>query len=50
METVLIFVINKDDGVHATNDVVTTNNDHLDEEEFVDLFDTFSEFGQLIAD
>ena len=50
METVLIFVINKDDGVHATNDVVTTNNDHLDAEDFGDLFDTFSELGQLIAD
>lgn len=50
METALIFVINNDDGIHATNDVVTTNNDRLDAEDFGDLFDTFSELGKLIAD
>tara|TARA_R100000773_G_scaffold42197_1_gene39265 strand:- start:2426 stop:2575 length:150 start_codon:yes stop_codon:yes gene_type:complete len=49
METVLIFVMNADDGVHASNDVVTTNNDRVTDDDS-DGLPELSELGKLIAD
>ena len=50
METVLIFVMNADDGVHASNDVVTTNNDRVADGDGGDELPELSELGKLIAD
>ena len=50
METVLIFVMNADDGVHASNNVVTTNNDCLADDDDANRLPELSELGKLIAD